>query len=597
MSINVNVGNIIPSNVVEVGNEISVNQLAAITAATDPSATNPFSTAGHTHIIANVTGLQTALDGKAGTAHTHAIADVTSLSNELASKAGISHTHTLGDVTGLPTALADKAPLVHTHVIADTTGLQTALDGKSATTHLHTGVYAPATHSHAIADTTGLQTALDGKALVAHTHAIADTTGLQTAIDGKLNLTGGTMTGGLVFALSDTDARITFNDGSIQSTSAYSKAQTDSYVSTLTGWINGKADTIHSHAIADVTGLQTALDSKTSGTGYALLTGATFSGEISAPQIGNLLNQDLIIDAYNDVGAGVHHYHKFTPYGGLVLAPNGGYLSAGGYTVDSDGFKTSWIEEGDMGRTFVLSKTGLTWDLTKSLNYVLGTGFTFNDKVITGAISSATASINIGSINSTANLTNSVAGDVWIGTWQMCYKTNNGTVVYGAATNVQNSFTGGQSIDGSTTTPALRVTQRGTGNALVVEDTTTPDTSSFLVNNDGKVYVNYNPANATDTVADFRVTKKAGSSYAAFFDSQGVNDGGSTVQISNAGSGSPLICSGGVTRLHGGLQVGTTGVFIERINVGFSAPTPATYPYEFEIRMNGNTFRIPCRVI
>ena len=64
MSINVNVGTIIPTNVVEVGNEISADQLAAITAAESPSSTNPFSTAGHTHIIGNVTGLQTALDGK-----------------------------------------------------------------------------------------------------------------------------------------------------------------------------------------------------------------------------------------------------------------------------------------------------------------------------------------------------------------------------------------------------------------------------------------------------------------------------------------------------------------------------------------------------
>jgi hypothetical protein len=580
MSISVNVGNLIPAEVVEVGNEISVNQLAAITAATDPSATNPFSTAGHTHVIANVTGLQAALDGKVGTAHTHAIADVTNLQNILDSKSGVSHSHTIGNITGLPEALADKASLVHTHAIADTTGLQTALDSKSATTHLHTGVYAPVAHTHAIADTTGLQTALDGKsatthnhngtyAPITHTHAIADVTGLQTAIDGKLNLTGGTMTGGLVFALSDTDARITFNDGSIQSTSAYSKEQTDSYVSTLTGWINGKAD----------------------------LAGATFSGEISAPQIGNLLNQDLIIDAYNDTGAGTHYYHKFTPTGGFILAPNDGYVQAGQYSLSNQGFASYWIYQGDIGRSLKLNQSGLTWDVTKNFNYVLNVGFTFNDKVTLTSPTVDNPTINIGSVASTAIPANALAGDVWIGTWQMCYKTNNGTVVYGAATNLMNSFTGGQSIDGSTSTPALRVTQRGTGNALVVEDTTTPDTSSFLVNNDGKVYVNYNPATATDTVADLRVTKKSGSSYAAFFDSQAVNDGGSTVAITCASNGSPLVCIGGITRLEGGVKIGSTGVQIERINVGFNAPTPVTYSNEVEIRMNGNTFRIPCRII
>jgi hypothetical protein len=45
-----------------------------------------FSLTGHTHTIANVTGLQTALDGKANSAHTHAQSDVTGLSTALAGK-------------------------------------------------------------------------------------------------------------------------------------------------------------------------------------------------------------------------------------------------------------------------------------------------------------------------------------------------------------------------------------------------------------------------------------------------------------------------------------------------------------------------------
>ena len=84
----------------------------------------------HTHSIANVTGLQTALDGKASTSHTHAIADVTSLQTALDGKAATSHTHSIGNVTGLQTALDGKATTSHTHAIADVTGLQTALDGK-----------------------------------------------------------------------------------------------------------------------------------------------------------------------------------------------------------------------------------------------------------------------------------------------------------------------------------------------------------------------------------------------------------------------------------------------------------------------------------
>lgn len=116
----------------------------------------------------------------------------TDLSTALAGKAASSHSHGIADVTGLQTALDGKqaagsyAAASHAHAIADVTGLQTALDGKQAS-----GSYASATHNHAIADVTGLQTALDGKqvagsyAAASHTHIIADVTGLQAALDGK----------------------------------------------------------------------------------------------------------------------------------------------------------------------------------------------------------------------------------------------------------------------------------------------------------------------------------------------------------------------------------------------------------------------------
>ena len=47
--------------------------------------------------------------------------------------AAASHTHTISDITGLQTALDGKAASIHTHTIANVTGLQTALDGKEPT--------------------------------------------------------------------------------------------------------------------------------------------------------------------------------------------------------------------------------------------------------------------------------------------------------------------------------------------------------------------------------------------------------------------------------------------------------------------------------
>ena len=83
--------------------------------------------------------------------------------------AAAAHGHAIADVSGLQTALDGKAPTTHTHAISDVTALQTALDGKAATVH-----------AHAISDVTGLQTALDGKAATAHTHAVGDISGLGT---------------------------------------------------------------------------------------------------------------------------------------------------------------------------------------------------------------------------------------------------------------------------------------------------------------------------------------------------------------------------------------------------------------------------------
>ena len=122
-----------------------------------------FAPSAHQHTIAEVDGLQSALDA-AGTG------------------GGTSGPTAWADITGKPTTFA---PSTHTHAIADTTGLQTALDGKAAITH-----------THAISDTTGLQTALDGKqpsgnySLNGHTHTIAQVDTLADALASKVSGSG-----------------------------------------------------------------------------------------------------------------------------------------------------------------------------------------------------------------------------------------------------------------------------------------------------------------------------------------------------------------------------------------------------------------------
>jgi hypothetical protein len=109
------------------------------TAAT--SNTGDFAAASHTHTISNVTGLQTALDGKEST-----FTKNTAFNKNFGATAG---TVTEGNDARLSDS---RTPTAHSHAISDITGLQTALDGKAASSH-----------THAISNVTGLQTALDGK--------------------------------------------------------------------------------------------------------------------------------------------------------------------------------------------------------------------------------------------------------------------------------------------------------------------------------------------------------------------------------------------------------------------------------------------------
>lgn len=89
-----------------------------------------YALASHTHSISDVTGLQTALDGKASSSHTHSISDVTGLQAALDGKASSSHTH--GNITnaGAIGSTADQ------FVVTTTSGVLTAVSAATARTTL-----------------------------------------------------------------------------------------------------------------------------------------------------------------------------------------------------------------------------------------------------------------------------------------------------------------------------------------------------------------------------------------------------------------------------------------------------------------------------
>ena len=182
-------------------------------------------------------------------------------------------------------SIADKPatfpPATHTHTIGEVTGLQDELDalaegggggGVSSYNDLTDvpSTFPPEAHTHAISEVTGLQTAIDGKAAATHTHAIADTTGLQAALDGK-------QAAGSYASATHNHAATDITSGTL----AFARIPTGTTSTTVcigndSRLSDARTPTAHTHAIADTTGLQTALDGKQTAGSYV-----TTSGSIS----------------------------------------------------------------------------------------------------------------------------------------------------------------------------------------------------------------------------------------------------------------------------------------------------------------------------
>jgi Phage tail repeat like/F5/8 type C domain len=190
--------------------------------------------------ISDIWGLQYALDNKAHVDHEHSIRKIAGLKEALdslsrgggSSSGGGSGASTIAQVAGLQTALDGKAAAGHSHAIDAVTGLQVVLDGKAA-----------AGHSHAIAQVAGLQAALDGKTTAGHTHAIDAVTGLQAALAGKA-AAGHSH----AIATSSADGFMTAADKTkLDSLSNSSGASTIAQVSGLQAALDGKAAIDHTH--------------------------------------------------------------------------------------------------------------------------------------------------------------------------------------------------------------------------------------------------------------------------------------------------------------------------------------------------------------
>lgn len=260
--------------------------LSAATAGTD------YAAAAHTHAISDVTGLQTALDLKA------ALASPTFTGTPAAPTAAVDTNTTQVATTAYvvgqgylksATASSTYAAISHTHAISDVTNLQTNLDLKAAlASPTFTGTPAAPT---AAADTNTTQIATTAYvvgqgylksavasstyAALSHSHAISDVTNLQSSLDLKAALASPTFTGtpAAPTATADTNTTQLATTAFVVGQASSTTPVVDGTAAVGTSLKYARADHVHptdtsraasshTHAIADVTNLQTSLDGK-----------------------------------------------------------------------------------------------------------------------------------------------------------------------------------------------------------------------------------------------------------------------------------------------------------------------------------------------
>jgi len=172
--------------------------------------------------------------------------------------------------------------------------------------------------------------------------------------------------------------------------------------------------------------------------------------------------------------------------------------------------------------------------------------------------------------------------------------------------------TGSLSVIGSSSIDLVRITQTGTGNAFVVEDSTTPDSSPFVINNVGRVGIgNTTPSASLDIKASssaaidtvFRITNAANTSSILSIAGNGAftyNAGTGSITFiegSSAGVGQRFILqrstysasftignNGGTTLATDGLNITSNGSVIE-LNGG---PSGGSFFQSVDLKGNSN---------
>ena len=220
--------------------------------------------------------------------------------------------------------------------------------------------------------------------------------------------------------------------------------------------------------------------------------------------------------------------------------------------------------------------------------YARKSGATFTGKANFTSVSGA-AGLNLGIGGTSAAAT--TAGDLWIATGGASLNFRDGTGAWRivAVANTLNTFSSPQVINTTSTTTALRITQNGAGSALVVEDSTTPDSDALIVDANGNlgIGVSNNPGSIW-----------TGSTYKLEVQGNAIVQGTLRVpyqiDVGTADDASMIVQSSINFPNYGGTLAGFTTQSNPNTSGSFNS---SDYPTEIVMKINGNLYAVPARQI
>ena len=174
-----------------------------------------------------------------------------------------------------------------------------------------------------------------------------------------------------------------------------------------------------------------------------------------------------------------------------------GSLSSNNTIYDSVGNSNQW---NSVYSSYNTTSSNIPTNFYVNSNFLPLSGGAMTGR-LSAAANAASAKLNIGNAitGGSSNPTDTINGDVWINSGnRMAYKAGSSVIYTIALTNSPNAFTTTQTVDLSSNTVAMRITQRGSGEALRIEDDTTPDSTAFIVGSDGSVGIGLSSLSGID---------------------------------------------------------------------------------------------------